>query len=53
MMEIPGTARQDRHPGGKRDSDAWVDAFAVEIRYTSSAQCSAGQGLCGALCVGL
>ncbi len=53
LAGILGTLGLDRHPGGKRDSDAWVDAFAVEIRYTSTSTCGAGQGLCGGVCVDL
>ncbi|TNE43692.1 MAG: hypothetical protein EP343_33290 [Deltaproteobacteria bacterium] len=40
------------HPGGRRDSDAWVDAFAVEIQYQIAAtSCEKGFTRCGDSCV--
>ena len=40
------------HPGGKRDSDAWVDAFAIEVTYqVSKAGCPSGQTDCSGKCV--
>jgi len=29
--------RLERHPNGRRDSDVWVDAFRVRVRYTTTA----------------
>lgn len=40
------------HPGGRRDSDAWVDAFAVEATYQiASTTCPKGFVRCGDSCV--
>ena len=42
------------HPGGKRDSDAWIDAFEIQITYKISGQtCPSGQQLCAGACVDL
>jgi hypothetical protein len=44
----------DQHPGGKRDSDAWIDAFAIEVNYViHPPQCPAGQVRCNDRCVNI
>ncbi len=34
--------RLERHPNGRRDSDVWVDAFRVRVRYTTTAAPGSG-----------
>ena len=42
------------HPGGRRDSDAWVDAFQLEVTYQLNAApptCDPPKLLCDARCI--
>ncbi len=36
LASLPAQVTLHDHPGGQRDSDAWVDAFSITVTYTTA-----------------